>query len=162
MLKEEYVLEASYNKDFEKIKKERDRDRKNRQDKKNIRVYGYKYHKVLQFLAQINKCLKDCFEKRFESLNVDMNYFLLLKNELSLAFLRKFDNIVSTVKAAIRIYASKEEQSRKDSEALELAALEKIIKSQLAVAGRDIPPAQIADLGVKGAAYEEGKEPVIS
>ena len=49
-----------------------------------------------------------------------MNYFLLLKNELSLAFLRKFDNIMGAVKAAIRIYASREEQQRKDIEALEL------------------------------------------
>lgn len=38
-----------------------------------------------------------------------MNYFLLLKNELSLAFLRKFENIISTVKSAIKIYASQEE-----------------------------------------------------
>lgn len=58
-----------------------------------------------------------------------MNYFLLLKNELSLAFLRKFDNIVSICKAAIRIYASKEEQARKDVEAQEIFALEKIIKT---------------------------------
>ena len=50
-------------------------------------------------------------------MNIDMNYFLLLKNELSLAFLRKFDNIVSTVKAAIRIYASKDEMQRKENEA---------------------------------------------
>ena len=51
MLKEEYVLEASYNKDYEKVKKERERERKNRVEKRNIRVYGYKYHKVLQFIA---------------------------------------------------------------------------------------------------------------
>lgn len=147
MLKEEFVLEASYNKEYEKIRKERERERKNRVEKRNIRVYGYKYHKVLQFQAQVYKCLKDCFEKKFESLNIDMNYFLLLKNELSLAFLRKFDNIVSTVKAAIRIYASKEEQQRKDIEALELVALEKIIKSQLTqTMQRDMPPAQIADM----------------
>jgi hypothetical protein len=30
MLKEEYVLEACYNKDFEKIKHDRERERKNR------------------------------------------------------------------------------------------------------------------------------------
>jgi hypothetical protein len=43
--------------------------------------------------------------------------------------LRKFDNIVATVKSAIRVYASKEESSRKETEALELVALEKIIKT---------------------------------
>lgn len=129
ILREEYVLEATYSKDFQKIKEGRDRERRNRTEKKNIRVYGYKYPKVLQFLAQVYKCLKDCFEKRFEALNIDMNYFLLLKNEISLAFLRKFENIVSTVKAAIKIYASKEEMQRKDVEVQELQALEKIIKS---------------------------------
>lgn len=109
ILKEEYVLEASYSKEFEKLKLDRERERRNRSERKNIRMYGYKYHKTLKFIAQVYKCLKDCYEKRFESLNIDMNYFLLLKNEISLAFLRRFDNIVSTVKAAIRIYASKEE-----------------------------------------------------
>jgi hypothetical protein len=93
-----------------------------------------------------------------------MNYFLLLKNELSLAFLRKFDNILSAVKAAIRLYASKEESQRKDIEALELQALEKIIKTQLNVAIiRDMPPAQIADLPgnpkTQAGAAEESKEP---
>ena len=51
ILKDEYVLESSYNKDYERIKKSRDRDRKIRSDKKNIRVYGYKHSKVLRFVA---------------------------------------------------------------------------------------------------------------
>ena len=46
-----------------------------------------------------------------------MNQFLLLKNELSLAFLRKQDNIVATLKSAIKIYATQEEQNKKDLEA---------------------------------------------
>ena len=94
-----------------------------------MRMYGYKYPKVIKFVAQIYKCLKDSFEKRYEALNIDMNYFLLLKNELSLAFLRKFDNIVQAVRAAIKLYASKDEQSRKEVEAQEMLALEKIIKT---------------------------------
>lgn len=60
-----------------------------------------------------------------------MNYFLLLKNELSLSFLRKFENIISVVKSAIKIYASQEELQRKDLEQQELMILEKIIKNQL-------------------------------
>lgn len=59
-----------------------------------------------------------------------MNYFLLLKNEVSLSFLRKFDNVLQTVRSAIKLYASKEELGRKDTEAVEMAALEKIIKTQ--------------------------------
>lgn len=58
-----------------------------------------------------------------------MNSFLLLKNELSLAFLRNQDNIVATVKSAIKIYATQEEHTRKDLEAQELAILEKILKA---------------------------------
>jgi len=74
---------------------ERDRDRRNRTDYKNISAYGYKYPKSIRFIAQVYKCLKDCFEKRYESLNIDMNYFLLLKNELSLErrWYRKASNI---------------------------------------------------------------------
>ena len=41
-----------------------------------------------------------------------MNFFLLLKNELSLAFLRNYENVIATVKSAIKIYASEEEQNR--------------------------------------------------
>lgn len=74
-----------------------------------MRVFGYKYPKALKFICYVLRCLKDCYEQKFEQLNVDMNYFLLLKNELSLAFLRNFENIISTVKSAIKIYASSDE-----------------------------------------------------
>ena len=71
-----------------------------------------------------------------------MNYFLLLKNELSLAFLRKFDNVVATVKSAIKLYASKDEALKAEIEKQEMQALEKIIKSQT---GKEVAPAQIQD-----------------
>ena len=74
-----------------------------------MRVFGYKHPKALKFLGFVLRCLKDCCEQKFEQLNVDMNYFLLLKNEISLGFLRKFENAISTVKSAIKIYASQEE-----------------------------------------------------
>jgi predicted metal-binding transcription factor (methanogenesis marker protein 9) len=101
-----------------------------------MRVYGYKYPKSLKFMATVYKCLKDCYDKRYETLNIDMNYFLLLKNELSLAFLRKFDNVVATVRSAIKLYACKDEANRKEIEAGEIAALEKIIKSQIKAANQ--------------------------
>lgn len=105
-IRDESFIEATYDKEQEKIKKEKMRERRNKIDKKNIRVFGYKYQKVLKFMGQVMRCLKDCYEQKFEQLNIDMNYFLLLKNELSLAFLRKFENIISTVKSAIKIFAS--------------------------------------------------------
>ena len=115
-LKEESCIEATYDKDQERGRREKDKERRNKLDKKNIRVFGYKYPKVLKFLGQIMRCLKDCYEQKFEQLNVDMNYFLLLKNELSLAFLRKFENIISTVKSAIKVFASQEELQRRELE----------------------------------------------
>ena len=57
-----------------------------------------------------------------------MNSFLLLKNELSLAFLRNMDNIVATVKTAIKLYAAQEEASRKDLEAKEIQVIEGILR----------------------------------
>ena len=58
-----------------------------------------------------------------------MNTFLLLKNELSLAFLRNQDNIVATLKSAIKLYSNMEEHQRKDLEQQEMQVLEKILKS---------------------------------
>ena len=57
-----------------------------------------------------------------------MNAFLLLKNELSLAFLRNMDNIVATVRAAIKLYAHQGEEFRKDLEAKEVQILEGILR----------------------------------
>jgi len=87
-VKEEALLEASYEQDGpKKIQKQID-DREREAGKGVIRVYGYKHHKSLKFYAQLLRCLKDCYEMKFEQLNIDMNFFLLLKNELSLNFLR--------------------------------------------------------------------------
>jgi len=41
-----------------------------------------------------------------------MNFFLLLKNELSLHFLRSTENILAATKAAIRVYAAENEKDR--------------------------------------------------
>ena len=56
-----------------------------------------------------------------------MNFFLLLKNELSLHFLRQTENIVSTVKLALKVYANEDEKNRVNEEAAELRVLEKIL-----------------------------------
>ena len=44
------------------------------------------------------KCVRDCYESKPEHLNIDMNYFMLLKNELSLAFLRKEENAMQLLR----------------------------------------------------------------
>jgi len=81
-------------------------------------------------MSLLMRCLKDCMEHKHEQLNLDMNSFLLLKNELSLAFLRNQNNIVATVKSAIKLYATQEEHNRKDLEQQELQVLDKILKQQ--------------------------------
>lgn len=129
-VKDEACVEASYDQKAAKRKRERDAEAEKRSHKGNVRVFGYKHPKVMKFMALLMRCLKDCLEQKHEQLNLDMNNFLLLKNELSLAFLRNQDNIVATVKSAIKLYATQEENNRKDLEAQELQVLEKILKAQ--------------------------------
>ena len=95
-----------------------------------VRMFGYKHNRAMKFYGQLLRCLRDCYEQRFEQLNIDMNFFLLLKNELSLHFLRDTENIVATLKSAIRIYASEAERERGDEEKAELKILEKILHNQ--------------------------------
>ena len=56
-----------------------------------------------------------------------MNFLLLLKNELSLTFLRNNENILAAIKTAIRIHASESEKQRDENEQEELQILQKII-----------------------------------
>jgi len=126
-IKEEECIEATYDKKAAKDKEERLRQQEERSFKKNVRVFGYKHPKVIKFMSLIIKCLKDCIDCKPEQLNLDMNNFLLLKNELSLAFLRNQDNIVATLKSAIKIYATLEENQKRDIEQQELMVLEKIL-----------------------------------
>jgi len=127
-------LEQYYDQESLKLKNDREREALNKTDKKNLKFFGYKHAKVLRFVAQILKCFKSCSESNFEQLNIDMNFFLLLKNELSLAFLRNFENAIVTTKSAIHLYATKEEQNKQEIEKVELQMLEKILKSQMQTA----------------------------
>lgn len=115
-LKEEAFIDANYDEKSKKKKKERDIELEKKNPKGNIRVFGYKHPKVMKFLSFLFRCLKNCVDGKNEQLNLDMNQFLLLKNELSLAFLRNMDNILATVKTGLKLYAIKEETSKKDLE----------------------------------------------
>lgn len=128
-IRRDLCIEASYNPKAATQFKERQEEESKKSKKGNIRIYGYKHPKVMKFMSLILKCMKDCCEQRAEQLNLDMNNFLLLKNELSLAFLRNQDNILATLKSAIKIYGSSEENQKRDVEAQELAVIEKILKS---------------------------------
>lgn len=129
-IKQDAIIESAYDKDGDE-KLERQVDELERATGKGlVRMFGYKHNRAMKFYGQLLRCLRDCYEQRFEQLNIDMNFFLLLKNELSLHFLRDTENIVATLKSAIRIYASEAERERGDEEKAELKILEKILHNQ--------------------------------
>lgn len=67
-------------------------------DDSKMSFFGFKHPKSARFYAYLLKCLKDCYESKFEQLNIDLNFFLLLKNELSLVFLRNEENAMQILK----------------------------------------------------------------
>ena len=69
------------------------------EDKQCMSMFGYKHPSAHRFYGYLLKCMRDCYEGKFEQLNVDLNYFLLLKNELSLIFLSKEENAMQLIKA---------------------------------------------------------------
>lgn len=59
----------------------------------------------MKFYGYLIKCLKAAYRGEHERLVVDMNHLLLLKNELSMAFLRHLPNLAQTIKLANELYA---------------------------------------------------------
>ena len=59
-----------------------------------------------------------------------MNIFLMLKNELSLHFLREQENLVATVKCAIRLHISEAERERANEERLQMRIIDKILHNE--------------------------------
>ena len=47
-----------------------------------LKLFGYKHMKSMRFFAQLLRCLRDAYEGKYEQLNANMNFFILLKNEL--------------------------------------------------------------------------------
>lgn len=88
VLKDEICPESIYDPKAAKRFEERKKELEKKSFNKNIRVFGYKHPKSMKFMALLMRCLKSCIENKHEQLNLDMNSFLLLKNELSLVFLR--------------------------------------------------------------------------
>ena len=129
-LRMDAVLESVYEPDGAKRLKEQEEEAERQSNKGLIHMFGYKHDKALKFYGNLLRCMRDCYESRFEQLNIDMNFFLLLKNELSLAFLRNQENIVQTLKCAIRIWASEDEANRTSDELNELTWIMKILGNQ--------------------------------
>jgi len=128
-IKADAIIESAYERDGEERLEKQVTDLEKAAGKGLIHMFGYKHHRAMKFYGQLFRCLRDCYEQRFEQLNIDMNFFLLLKNELSLHFLRQTENIVMTLKTAIRIYGSENERDRTQEEQQELKILEKILNN---------------------------------
>ena len=129
-IKADAIIESAYERDGEERLEKQVTDLEKAAGKGLIHMFGYKHQRAMKFYGQLFRCLRDCYEQRFEQLNIDMNFFLLLKNELSLHFLRQTENIVMTLKTAIRIYGSENERDRTQEEQQELKILEKILNNQ--------------------------------
>ena len=99
------MIESVYDKDGEEKLAKQEKALEKATGKGLIHIYGYKHERAMKYYSRLLHCLRDCYEMRFEQLNIDINFFLLLKNELSLHFLKQPDNIVATYKTALRIYA---------------------------------------------------------
>ena len=102
------LIEAAYERDGDVAIKKLENEQEKASGKGQIRMFGYKHHRSMKYYSQLLRCLRDCYEQRFEQLNIDMNFFLLLKNELSVHFLRNTENVSATVRAALRIYGGDE------------------------------------------------------
>ena len=123
------MLESVYDEKGKERLEEKIEDEERARAKGLTSVYGYKHPKALKIYGQLLKCLRACYECKYDQLNLEMNFFLLLKNELSLAFLRNTDNLVAAVKSAVRIYAAEDENERKGEEAREIQMLQKMLEN---------------------------------
>ena len=84
----------------------------------------------MRFYAQMLRCLKDCFEGRYEQLNVNMNFFILLKNELQTPYLKTAEPMCMIMKKAMAKYPLDEDTESISDENAELRILEKILNNQ--------------------------------
>ena len=114
------MIESVYDKDGDEKLEKQVKTKEKDSGKGLIHIYGYKHERAMKYFSRLLHCLKDCYEMRFEQLNIDINFFLLLKNELSLHFLKHKDNIVATYKCALRLYAQENERDRANEETHEL------------------------------------------
>ena len=47
-----------------------------------IKFFGYKHQKSMHVFAQLLKCVRYCFEEKYEKLNNEMHFFLKVKSEV--------------------------------------------------------------------------------
>ena len=65
-IKEEIMIESTYDEKVAKKKKDREAERDAKSSKGHIRVFGYKHPKVMKFMALLLRCLKHCIDGRHD------------------------------------------------------------------------------------------------
>lgn len=90
-IKEKLCFEQFYDHKAAKKLRNMELEKKKGESKGNVRVFGYKHPKVMKLFAKLFLCLKDCMDQKPDdggqsasNLAVNMNGFMLIKNELSL------------------------------------------------------------------------------
>jgi hypothetical protein len=94
ILKKEALVEVSYEMNGDQKMYNQRMSKIIKDDKGAMSTFGYKHRKSHLLYAYLLKCLRCCYDEKFEQLNVELNFFLLLKNELSLHFLRQEENVL--------------------------------------------------------------------
>lgn len=94
-----------------------------KENKAELQFFGYKHPKAFRFYAVLLRCLRHCYDQKIEPLNVDLNIFLLLKNELSLCFLRKEENMLQLLKTMIHLLAKQKHSQWYSSDKIEAEQL---------------------------------------
>ena len=76
------------------------------------------------------RCLRDSFEGKYEQLNVNMNFFVLLKNELQIPYLSASEPEIVNLRKAMSKYPILDEEDTVSDEIHEYKILEKILNNQ--------------------------------
>ena len=83
----------------------------------------------MRFYSQLLKCLKDCFDGKFEALNFNMNFLILLKNEVQTPYMKQAEVLSEVMRKAIMKNPLEEDVEHISDEREEVFILEKILNN---------------------------------
>ena len=95
-----------------------------------MKFFGYKHKKSQRVYAQMLKCLQDCFEAKYEELQEDTQFLMILKTELQTPYMRTAEHLCQTMRKAILKYPLDEDDEAVESAQAEHVILEKILNNQ--------------------------------
>ena len=73
-IKADAIIESAYEKDGEERLEKQVTDLEKAVGKGLIQILRYKHLDAMKFYGQLFRCLQDCYEQRFEQLNIDMTF----------------------------------------------------------------------------------------